>query len=275
MNLSKIKKLPISAVIVIYNEEKLLERALKSFYDLVDEIIIVHDGKCLDKSLEIAGKYTKKIYIRSHIGDAEPQRPFTYGKARNDWILQLDADEFLSEPLKKNLDRLIKGDIDAYDISWPIVYKGKKYFWQYKRALFKKSRFYFLGAPHEYPKPINKDVKIKKVDYSLMNEPDYENLSWKAFKTKWIKWAKIQAKQYSVPFSKIPKWNYELKDWDYPTNMRIKYPIIYGMILTPGYHMLQGFKNMLKYKSFYYIKQEFFTSLYFIAVFYNLKFNNE
>ena len=55
----KNKKLSVSVVMVIYNEEKLFERAIGSFYDLVDEIIIVHDGKCIDQSLEIARKYTE------------------------------------------------------------------------------------------------------------------------------------------------------------------------------------------------------------------------
>jgi cellulose synthase/poly-beta-1,6-N-acetylglucosamine synthase-like glycosyltransferase len=78
MTEKKAEKLPVSAVMVIYNEEKVLERALRSFCDLVDETIIVHDGKCSDKSLEIARKYTNRIFEREHIGASERHRPFTY-----------------------------------------------------------------------------------------------------------------------------------------------------------------------------------------------------
>ena len=91
----------ISACLVVFNEEKLIERCLESLKGAVDEIIIIHDGDCQDNTLKIAATYGAKIYEKPHIGFAEEYRPFAYEQTKNNWILQIDADEFLSDGLKK------------------------------------------------------------------------------------------------------------------------------------------------------------------------------
>jgi len=269
---SKNRKLPISAVMVLYNNEKVLERAIKSFYDLVDELVIVHDGKCTDKSLDIAKKYTNRIYIRPHIGEAEPQRPFTYKMAKNDWILQIDADEYLSKELRDEVPLLIQRNVDIYDTPWPILQKNKLYFGPYKRMLFKKSKIYFIGVVHEYPKALSENVRLEKAKNALIHDPGYDNSSFLIFRTKWTRMARIHAKQYLADFKTLPKWNYTKNVWDYPTNVRLKHPILYGMILTTIYHQLRGLENIFKYKSLYIFKQEIYISLYFSLVFFYVKF---
>lgn len=71
-------KTKISLVMVIHNEEKVLKRALDSAYDLVNEIIIIHDGKCEDNSIKIAKKYTNKIFFQPHLNNAEHHRIYSY-----------------------------------------------------------------------------------------------------------------------------------------------------------------------------------------------------
>ncbi len=62
----------ISAIIVVssvYNkEEEVLAEALESLKDIADEIVVVHDGPCKDNSVNLARKYTKKVYITKHKG---------------------------------------------------------------------------------------------------------------------------------------------------------------------------------------------------------------
>jgi glycosyltransferase involved in cell wall biosynthesis len=95
--------LPISVIILTYNEEKNIEECLKSVYGWVEEIFII-DSYSTDKTLEIAKKYTDKIY----------QHPFeNYAKQFNwalenlpiktEWIMRLDADEFVTQELKNEL----------------------------------------------------------------------------------------------------------------------------------------------------------------------------
>jgi len=264
------KKLPISAVMVIRNEEGVLERALKSFCDVVDETIIVHDGKCLDRSLEIAKKYTDKIIEAEQIGQAEKHRVKTYGMAKNDWVLQIDADEYLSPELKSKLKDLISGDAGIYEISWSTFFNGKHHFWHRKRALFKKSQIYFIGISHEAVNPVRKDVVVKKTGCALLHEPAYDNANFVVFRKKWKKWAAIQAEQLLEDFSSIPRWNCPLKDWEPHRCARIKHPILAGMIATPVFHAFHCLKDFLRHRNSYILKAGFFAFLYHIQLYYYL-----
>ena len=75
----------ISAVITAYNEEKNIEKCLKSL-KFVDEIIVV-DNNSTDKTLEIAKKYTDKLYSRKNNPEnIDIQKNFGFEKATNDWV---------------------------------------------------------------------------------------------------------------------------------------------------------------------------------------------
>lgn len=263
-------KLPISVVMVIYNEEKILARALDSVCDIADEIIIVHDGKCTDRSIEIARKYTEKIFERDHIGASERHRPFSYEKAKNDWVLQLDADEYLSNNLKKNLEKMISDEVDIYEVMSSIYCREKHHFIFYKRMLFKKSEVYFIGATHESVKPLTKKARIKKTDCPLMHEPSYNNLSFSVFGKKWKKLSKIQARQLLEDFSSIPKWNCPLNDWEKHRRMRINHPILLGMIATPIFHSCHCVKNFLKNWDLRILQMGIFAFLYHLHLYYYL-----
>ena len=115
----------ISACLVVHNEEKVIKRCLESLKGTVDEIIIVHDGKCKDESLIIARKYKARVFIRDFIGEAEYHRPFAFKKARGDWILHIDADESLNMKIKNAIPALVKSNkCDAYVFAWPYPDKG-------------------------------------------------------------------------------------------------------------------------------------------------------
>lgn len=263
------EKLPISLVLVVYDEDWLLERALKSAHDIVDEIIIVYDGKCIDNSKEIAKKYEAKFFERKHYGAAEFHRKFTYEKAKNEWIMQLDADEFLSEELKKVVPDIIKdNEYEIINVQWPRINRGKMYFGYYKTFLFKKSKVYILSIPHEYAKPINENIKIKKISQILMHIQKSDILTLKTLKTKTIKWAKLAAECLGKDIKKVEKYNYPYNDWDYYNKIRVKHPILFGIIGSCVYHTLISIFNTVRYRSFYYIKENIFICIHFIVMYY-------
>jgi glycosyltransferase involved in cell wall biosynthesis len=259
------KKLPISAVMVIYNEEKVLERALKSFCEVVDEIIIVHDGKCTDKSLEIAGRYTDKVFELEHVGESEKHRPFTYGKAKNDWILQVDADEYLSDELKSNLKKLISGGADIYEASYS-VYLHHYLF--YKRVLFKKSCVFLIGVPHDSVMPLNEKVKISRINSRLMHKPLYNNFSLQAFQKKWKSWARAHARSLLKNFHEIPKWNCNMTEWDSRRKLLIRYPLSLGIIGATAFKGISFIGLLLKHRKFFLIKIGIFSCLYTLCLYY-------
>ena len=215
----------ISACIVIKNEEKLLVRCLESIKEVVEEIIVVHDGECRDSSLGIAKQYTSKVFTREDRGYMEAHLPFAFARAQKEWILRIDADEFLSSRLKKEMVNLVnRKSVDAYEFLWPL-WDGERYItrrWPYKLCLFRKEAVSFLGVIHFLP-----EIKgnILKNDLVLHHQPSYNNFSRKMFNQKWIKWARIQAELYFKPFSQVEKFNYNKSDWPFKIKLRKKFPL--------------------------------------------------
>jgi len=247
----------ITACIIAYNEEKLIGRCLESLSGAVDEIIVAHDGPCADKTLEIAEKYGAKIFVLERIGNAEPHRPFVYSQA-SDWILSIDADEFLSVDLKNNLRKLAEDKTaDAYEFFWP-YWNGKKKItkkWPYRLVMFRRDKISFLGLPQFVP-IIN--GKIVRKNFVLEHQPVYNNYTYKAFRTKWLPWAKIQAQYYLKDFKEIKKLNYSDQDWPRLIRLRVKHPLL---ILFPDVFVtffkslygseLKSFFKVLKIVSFH------------------------
>ena len=102
----------ISACIISFNEEKKIEECLKSLLPVVDEIVVV-DSLSTDRTLEIAGKYTDKIFKQEFLGHIE-QKNLAVEKASYDWVLSLDCDERLSEQLQQSI-LAVKNNLDTAD----------------------------------------------------------------------------------------------------------------------------------------------------------------
>lgn len=94
-------KVKLSAVIITFNEEANLHRCLSSITDVVDEIIIV-DSYSSDATEKIAKEHKVKFFKNKFDGHIQ-QKNFAITKAKYKHVLSLDADECLSEALKKSI----------------------------------------------------------------------------------------------------------------------------------------------------------------------------
>jgi len=83
-----------SAALMVKNEEVHLERCIKSILKVVDEIIILDTGST-DKTVEIAKKYTTKVFHQPWQQNFALHRNESFSHCTGDWILQIDADEEL------------------------------------------------------------------------------------------------------------------------------------------------------------------------------------
>ncbi|MDD2688676.1 MAG: glycosyltransferase family 2 protein [Candidatus Omnitrophica bacterium] len=95
----------LSAVVITKNEERNIRGCLDSVAGFADEIILV-DDESSDKTVDIAKEFTNKIIIRKMDVEGR-QRNFAYAKARNLWVLSLDADERLTSELKKEIKEVL------------------------------------------------------------------------------------------------------------------------------------------------------------------------
>lgn len=234
----------VSAIIPVYHGEKTIKETLESLKGVVDEIIIVHDGKCKDNTLKIAKKFTKRIYIRPHKGRSA--FPFAFGlrKARYNWILKLDDDESLSEELKINIRKLIKSrDADAYSFIHPL-WDGKKSItktWPRKTVLVRKSTISYLGFPG-FDMSVNTIGKVKKTNYVIIHKPEKnQDIGWKGFREKVLKrYAPDQARNLLKDFKKFPTFQYKEKDFPLKIRVRTKFPVIMNSL----YAFLVFFKQL-------------------------------
>jgi glycosyltransferase involved in cell wall biosynthesis len=198
----------ISACIACRNEEGIIERCLRSIYGVVDEIVLVHDGPCDDRTLEIAKGYGCRVVVGKRTGSGTGSLPTAFELANGEWLLSIDADEFLSEELRSSLQALVaREDVHGWEFLWPL-WNGREYISErgpYKLVLARRSRTRLLGVPHS---PIEVRGRVKRSQLRLEHQPQYNNFNWSVFKTKWRAWAKLQARGYLSDWSTILKFGY-------------------------------------------------------------------
>jgi glycosyltransferase involved in cell wall biosynthesis len=243
----------LSACIVTYNDEACIERCLRSISALVDEIVIVHDGPCLDKTLEIAKRYTKNITVGPRLGNPDPHRVTTFKKAKGNWLLIIDADEFLSPQLQRALRKVMDSDqAEQYNFLWKL-WDGKKYVsktWPYRISLVKKNKLRYLAILHP---DWSIKGKIINVPLHLEHRPPYNNFSWLSFRTKWMKWMRLHAEQILTPISELPQFQFDdshfvkhiewIKKYDF-----IAAPFIFVYFLTATFLLAPKLESLIIYK---------------------------
>lgn len=114
----------ISVVIITHNEEKNIERCLKSVI-WADEIVVI-DSQSVDKTREICEKYNCKFYTSDWLGFGKTKQ-FAVSKAYNDWILSIDADEELSPEIIDEIKLILSNAsvYNSYRIKRNSYYLGK------------------------------------------------------------------------------------------------------------------------------------------------------
>jgi glycosyltransferase involved in cell wall biosynthesis/intein/homing endonuclease/SAM-dependent methyltransferase len=174
-------KAPISACIIVRNEEKTLEKCLQSIRPYVQELVVVDTGSN-DASPEIAKRYADifEVYTDcNHNGEIESfsqARQRSFDLATNSTVLWMDADDELvgGENLIKYTDKY--RDIKTpHFIQFPYEYsydnEGNPTLIHYReRLLFNKRYFNWVNPVHE--------VCIPKADVAPTCEVQ-DDIIWK------------------------------------------------------------------------------------------------
>ena len=176
-------KLPITAIVMTYNEERNLEECLKSIYDYVDEIIIV-DSYSNDKTEEISKKYTSKFYTNKFINHS---KQFIWAlnncDIKNEWILRIDADERWTPKGFDELYRIIKKEnIDGVYVKMKIYFMDRwlKYgdmYPNYFLRVFKKSKGSMEDRWMDEHIKVDGKVYYSNIDVIESNYDRQENIS--------------------------------------------------------------------------------------------------
>ena len=143
----------LSVVVITKNAEKKLRNCLESV-KWADEIVIV-DGHSTDDTVKIASEYAGKIIMSNFEGFGN-ERNKGIDAATGDWILQLDADEVVTEGLRARLERILEGEDDgcvSFKFRRKNVFLGRPMmrggWYHYSAHLFEKGYARYEGDIHE------------------------------------------------------------------------------------------------------------------------------
>ena len=115
----------LSVAIATFNEEKNIGKCLESIKEIADEIVIV-DGSSSDKTIEIAKKYGAIILVKDNPQIFHINKQKAIDLSTREWILQLDADEYVSKELASEIKKIIQmsdSDIEEYQKTIPELFK--------------------------------------------------------------------------------------------------------------------------------------------------------
>ena len=146
----------ISVKINVYNEAHNIAAACESVA-WADEIVIC-DSDSTDNTVEIARRYTDKIFNREFRGYKD-KHEYSDSQTTGDWIFWLDADERVTPELRAAIEALRQPDPatlpDGFWIARRTLFqkrwiKHSGWYPDYQMRLYRKAASYWDGvAPHE------------------------------------------------------------------------------------------------------------------------------
>jgi len=98
----------LTLAMIVKNEARCLARCLRSMRGVVDEIMVTDTGST-DDTVKIAGELGARVTHFDWINDFAAARNFALAPATGGWILVLDADEYASETLGREIRNFIQG----------------------------------------------------------------------------------------------------------------------------------------------------------------------
>jgi glycosyltransferase involved in cell wall biosynthesis len=171
----------LSVVILTKNEEKNIEACLRSVKGWADEIIVV-DDQSSDETVNIARRYTDKVFTKKMQVEGS-QRNWAYAQAKNKWVLSLDADERVSEELKREIEFVLTDGTSCNGFTIPRRNYIGNYWVKYggwypspQLKLFRKDKFRYeeVGVhPRAFMDEPCGHLKSDIIHYSYQNLEDF------------------------------------------------------------------------------------------------------
>lgn len=196
----------LSVYMITLNEEKRLEETLKAASRIADEIIIVDSGST-DRTEAIAKKYNA-VFVYNKWKSFSAQKRVAQNLCENRYVMNLDADEVLSEDLIAEIKALKENfSADAYRVRVKDMYPG----WKKPRRLgrtYNIIRLYnrdHMDMPDDYsndrPVPLHENVKTGQLKAPVLHY-SYIDLTqriakWNKYSSEFMKTAKGKKKKYS------------------------------------------------------------------------------
>lgn len=188
----------ITVIILTLNEEFNISYCLNNVSGWAKEIIVL-DSYSEDSTIPLAKSFGAKVFFR-HFDNYANQRNYAVKELpiSNDWILFLDADEWLTEELKQEISEVIQNThFDGFLIKRRLYFLGKwirhggNYpIWNLR--LFRKG---IAMVEREVNEHIKINGKIGRLKYDMVDENRKGLTFWLH---KHIGYARMEAKQFNL-----------------------------------------------------------------------------
>ena len=163
----------ISALIITKNEEKRIEKCLQHL-TWVDEIVVV-DSYSSDKTYSLCKTYTDRLYQRV-FDDFQEQRNFAIDHVTKEWVLSVDADEWIDEALQREIKERLANPgqcdgflipMESYLFNQPIRYAWGR---NLMLRLFRREKGRFVSPIHEKVKVDGRIGELKNPFYHFNSD---------------------------------------------------------------------------------------------------------
>ena len=185
---------PVSVLILAKNEEKNMVDCINSVKFASD--IVVIDDFSTDTTKQLSESLGARVITHAMAGDWGQQQTFAIHQAKERWVLFLDADERISEPLAEEIGKTVALDKPiAYWIRRENKFKHEKATHgilrpDYVDRLFLAEGSYVKGFVHPQIVTPYKNEKLKNVMYHFT----YDN--WNQYFGKFNNYTKLAAEKY-------------------------------------------------------------------------------
>lgn len=188
----------LSVIMICRNEADRIRAALESVSGWADEIVVLDSGST-DGTAEICRAYTDQVEVTDWPGFG-PQKQRALDRASGDWVLSLDADEVVSEELKREIDLALAREhprFDGYYLPWSIRAFGSHHqFGHWSRAPL---RLFRRGAARFTPVAVHEKVAFMDAGSRAgrLEGPVYHDLfrDLKHAREKFSSYARLQARE--------------------------------------------------------------------------------
>ena len=228
-------RLPLSALIITYNEQNHIQEVLEDI-DFADEIIVI-DSYSKDKTVDLVNAFPKAKLIQHAFVDYSSQRNFAIQCAQNPWILFIDADERFTDELKEEVIKTIQqpNASSAYLFYRIFMFENTRLNysgWQTDKIfrLFQKDKAEYVTERLVHEK-LKVKGKIGKLKHKLIH---FSYTDFDSYKNKMVSYGKLKAKE---EYSKGIRPNF------YHFYLHPAYKFLYQYIIRLGF--LDGKKGLI------------------------------
>lgn len=109
-------KLPLSVFIIAVDEGDRIARSIESVREFADEVIVIDSGS-KDDTVAVSGAAGARVIYHPWPGYG-PQKRFGEDQCRNNWILNIDADEIVSHALAEEIRTLFIAGTPVHAAYW-------------------------------------------------------------------------------------------------------------------------------------------------------------